>query len=212
MLKYENQAQREGFRIIVGIDEAGRGPLAGPVVAAAVFLSSYEFKARICDSKKLSALRREEAFHEILEKSYVGVGVMNELIIDDINILQATHKAMSAAVYQLMYKLPPAVKESNFEQKVCLLIDGNSFKSDTTFAHKTIIGGDNLSLSIAAASIVAKVTRDRILKVYDQIFPDYGFAAHKGYGTRTHRLAIQKHGPSAIHRRSFLSNVLSENL
>lgn len=195
LLKFEKKALDEGFSFVIGVDEAGRGPLAGPVVAAAVHLRDYEFQNTINDSKKLSPLQRERAFDEIRERSWVGVGIVSEAVIDSINILKATHQAMAFAVKDLIAKCPA--------QNVCLLIDGNSFKSDLPYAVRTIVGGDGLSLSIACASIIAKVTRDRILEEYDKTFPQYGFAKHKGYPTAEHKLAIRTHGLSPIHRKTF---------
>ena len=209
-LNHELEAERKGFRLILGIDEAGRGPLAGPVVAAAVALKSSQFSIPVDDSKKLTPQKRESLFQEILAQAYVGVGVMNENVIDEYNILRATFMAMETAVYQLLSKLPPDdFKAEDFSKQICLLIDGNQFKTELPYAYETIVAGDSLSLSIACASIIAKVTRDRILKVYDRIFPQYGFAQHKGYGTLQHRQAIQRHGLSSIHRRSFVENFLA---
>jgi len=205
MLTYEDRARQEGYCLVCGVDEAGRGPLAGPVVAAAVLLREYQFDNRIADSKKLSPTQREKAFLEIYDKACVGVGIINEKVIDEQNILRATFHAMTHAVLQLISRFPPEVKKStSWRKDVCLLVDGDRFKTDLPYAFRTIIKGDNLSLSIAAASIVAKVTRDRILSVYDQIYPEYGFCQHKGYGTEIHRTAITKHGPSPIHRRTFI--------
>lgn len=204
MLHYETQAQHKGLRFILGVDEAGRGPLAGPVVAAAVCLRYFDFKHTINDSKKMSAKAREAAFHEIIEKAYVGIGIIGENAIDIVNILNASHLAMEMAVKDLILRLPrETVSQENFGQQVVLLIDGNMFRTQLPYQYKTIIGGDGRSLSIACASIIAKVYRDRILGIYDKIFPQYGFARHKGYPTKDHRLAIKKHGSSIIHRKSF---------
>ena len=204
LLKFEQQARQQGFRFIIGIDEAGRGPLAGPVVAAAVFLKKHRFQNKIADSKKISPRQRERAFLEILENAHVGVGVMNETVIDELNILKATHQAMTSAVNHLILRLPGNQTEHNrFLSQVHLLVDGNSFKSDLPFSYQTIVRGDDQSTSIACASIVAKVTRDRILLIYDRIFPQYGFKRHKGYPTKDHRKAIQQFGLSPIHRRTF---------
>ncbi len=202
MLKYEHQAQREGYGFIIGVDEAGRGPLAGPVVAAAVSLRKTSFHHKIKDSKILTAEEREEAFHEISDHAYIGVGVMNEAVIDRHNILQATFHAMNLAIHRLLYNLEkkqPSVTRSN----MCLLVDGNIFRSELKIPYKTIVDGDALSLSIACASIVAKVTRDRILHAYDKILPHYGFKRHKGYSTPEHREAIRCFGLSFIHRKTF---------
>ncbi len=204
LLQYETQAQNKGLRFILGVDEAGRGPLAGPVVAAAVCLRQFEFDNPINDSKQMSAKTRLAAFHEIFEKAYVGIGIISETAIDIVNILNASHLAMEMAVKRLVRCMPPEVVSTNtFHREVVLLIDGNIFKSELVYQYKTIIGGDGKSLSIACASIIAKVYRDRILEVYDKIFPHYGFAQHKGYPTQVHRLAIKKLGACAIHRRSF---------
>ena len=204
MFRFENQARRKGFRLIIGIDEAGRGPLAGPVVACAVCLKKRKFRSKICDSKKINSSQREKAFHEILQNAYLGVGMMNESIIDTENILQATFRAMTQAVHELIARLPSDEKNrSDFDRDVCLLVDGNSFKTDLPYCYKTIVDGDNLSTSIACASIVAKVTRDRILHIYDRVYPQYGFKQHKGYPTRAHRAAIKAHGLSLIHRKTF---------
>lgn len=204
MLKYEHEAASNGYSLTVGIDEAGRGPLAGPVVAAAVSLRDHHFRSRINDSKQLSEQRREEAFHEIYEKGLVGVGIINEKVIDEHNILNATYLAMAAAVRHLVFKAA-ACNPANPStvQNTFLLIDGLYFRSDLPYSYKTIVDGDCLSMSIACASIVAKVTRDRILKVYDKVFPQYGFGQHKGYSTPEHRQAIERHGPCPIHRTSF---------
>ncbi|MFA5085051.1 MAG: ribonuclease HII [Candidatus Omnitrophota bacterium] len=190
LLFHEKGLNRSGYSSIAGVDEAGRGPLAGPVVAGAVIIRNIRFKERIDDSKKLTAKGREGAYREILEKSIVGVGIIDEKTIDKINIYQATKKAMQMAISRL--KIPP---------DYCL-VDGN-MKISTKCPLKCIVGGDSKSLSIAAASIVAKVTRDRIMIKYDELYPQYGFARHKGYGTKEHMTAIKNHGASPIHRNSF---------
>ncbi|MBP9853916.1 MAG: ribonuclease HII [Candidatus Omnitrophica bacterium] len=206
MLEFEQSVKSEGYRWIIGIDEAGRGPLAGPVVASAVAVRHYNFESKIADSKKISPLQREKAFREIFEKSYVGVGIINETVIDDINILQATFMAMNNAVSQLIRSLDKEDEAHDHRTKTCLLIDGNRFKTDLPINYKTIVDGDAKVFSIACASIVAKVIRDRILMAYDRIYPEYGFKDHKGYGTLGHRQAISRHGFSAIHRKSFQCN------
>ncbi len=204
MLTFENEAGLAGFERVIGIDEAGRGPLAGPVVASAILLRSTSFVARVDDSKKMTDRQRERAFLEIFEKSYVGIGVMSEAVIDSHNILQATFLAMASAVRQLMESLPAQEKaQPEFQKRTLLLVDGPLFKSDLPYPFRPIIDGDARSLSIACASIVAKVYRDRILKTYDRIYPQYGFKQHKGYPTVSHRKAILENGLSPIHRRTF---------
>ena len=169
MLHYETQAINRGLRFILGVDEAGRGPLAGPVVAAAVCLKESDFKNPINDSKKMTAKAREAAFHEIFQKAYVGIGMMGEMTIDIVNILNASHLAMEMAIKDLIHRLPQEItSEQSFQQQVILLIDGNMFRSHLPYQYQTIIGGDGRSLSIACASIIAKVYRDRILDVYDK--------------------------------------------
>lgn len=204
LIVYETEAKNNGFRFVLGVDEVGRGPLAGPVVAAAVWLRSFDFKVMINDSKKMTEKARLKAFDEIFANGYVGIGIKSEVAIDELNILNASHRAMEEAVMHLLRQLPPELKENNaFLKEVILLIDGNSYKSILPYQHKTIIGGDAKSVSIAAASIVAKVYRDRLMERYDTIYPGYGFGKHKGYPTSTHREAIKRQGPSRIHRRSF---------
>ncbi len=204
MLYYENKAKKQGFNLVVGVDEVGRGPLAGPVVASAVILNKKRFHNRIDDSKKLSASQRTRAFKEIMDSSLVGVGIISETVIDSINILQATQAAMEKAIAELTRKLKKDKKKyKNILKKVCVLIDGNFFSKKIPFNFVNIIKGDAKSKSIASASIVAKVTRDRIMDIYDKIFPQYGFCKHKGYGTKEHLKAISKFGPSVIHRKTF---------
>ena len=176
--------------IICGIDEAGRGPWAGPVCAAAVVLDQRNIPEGLNDSKKLTEAKRELLFPEIMRAADVGVGLVSAAEIDEINILQATYLAMSRAVAALKSKPTLA------------LIDGN--RAPKLFcATQTIIGGDAKSLSIAAASIIAKVTRDRLMCELDKIYPTYGFARHKGYGTAAHAAALAKYGPCTEHRKSF---------
>ena len=176
--------------IICGIDEAGRGPWAGPVCAAAVVLDQRNIPAGLNDSKKLTEAKRELLFPEIMCAADVGVGLVSAAEIDEINILQATYLAMSRAVAALKSKPTLA------------LIDGN--RAPKLFcATQTIIGGDAKSLSIAAASIIAKVTRDRLMCELDKTYPAYGFVRHKGYGTAAHAAALAKYGPCTEHRKSF---------
>jgi len=202
VLYHERRAKKDGYSVIVGGDEAGRGPLAGPVVVGAVVLKTYAFSARIDDSKKLTARQRDEAFAEIIEKSSYAVGIMNEGVIDSINIAAATHLAVDEAVARLMkrFRTPPRPKS------VILLLDGR-LRSHLPYRAKEIVGGDGLSLSIAAASIVAKVVRDRIMGIYDRIYPQYGFSRHKGYGTAEHLDRMGICGLSPLHRRTFCHRI-----
>ncbi|KPK42139.1 MAG: hypothetical protein AMJ78_03530 [Omnitrophica WOR_2 bacterium SM23_29] len=192
MLYYERKFKRQGKRYIAGIDEAGRGPLAGPVVASAVILKNFKFKNRIADSKSLTQRSRERAYEEILERAYVGIGVVSEKLVDELNILNATHLAMELAVYDLTIK-PDYV-----------LIDGITYP-EIPYLKLAIVNGESRSLSIACASIIAKVTRDLIMSYYDILYPKYGFGRHKGYATKMHLRAIKKYGPTPIHRFTFSS-------
>ncbi len=176
--------------MIAGVDEAGRGPLAGPVVAGAVILKGFDFISEINDSKKLSAKKRETAYKEIMRKAFVGIGIVGEKTIDEINIYRATIKAMEEAIANL--DIPPDY----------VIVDGR-MKLPTVCPLQCIVRGDSQSLSIAAASIIAKVTRDRIMSEHDRLYPQYGFCRHKGYPTRAHKKALKDHGPSPIHRMSF---------
>ena len=183
--------QREGYRHIAGVDEAGRGPLAGPVVAAAVVLPANCVIRGVADSKQLTPKQRNGLFDEIQGASIaVKISYISNTVIDQVNILQATLLAMRDAVEQL---LPPPDY---------VLVDGTQLPSISIPA-RAIPKGDSLSQSIAAASIVAKVTRDRLMVEFDEIYPGYGFRQHKGYGTTQHRQAIAQHGACPIHRRSF---------
>jgi len=199
VLYYENKLKARGFDVVIGVDEAGRGPLAGPVVAGAVNLLSTRFKNRIDDSKKLTLRQRQAAFPEIVSKSVFGIGIVDEKTIDRVNILVATHMAMEKAVFSLLEKLKNPDK-----QRMHLLIDGN-ISLNTGLPFWSIIKGDAKSKSIACASIIAKVTRDSIMSRYDKLYPQYGFIRHKGYPTKMHKLAIKKFGLSEIHRLSFRS-------
>lgn len=196
MCKYESEAYKKGFKYIAGIDEAGRGPLAGPVVAAVVILPENIFINNLKDSKKLSPKQRDELYEQIKNKALAfEIGMADEKSIDDINIFNATKKAMEQAVNSL--KLKPDI----------LLIDAMKL-DNLNISQISITKGDNLSISIAAASIIAKVTRDRIIEEYDNIYPQYGFAKHKGYGTKEHIEAIKKYGICPIHRISFVKNFI----
>lgn len=202
-LHYETEAKTEGFRFILGVDEAGRGPLAGPVVAAAVCLKNFDFTCRIDDSKKLCPSDRQKAFHEIFERSFVGIGIISEVGIDQINILNASFLAMEIAVKRLISQINKETQSQILKEQVKILVDGNAFKTNLPYTYQTIVGGDAKSLSIASASIIAKTYRDRMMGQYDRIFPQYGFKIHKGYPTASHKMALAQYGPSMIHRKTF---------
>ena len=192
MTVYERRYEQMG--LICGIDEAGRGPLAGPVVAAAVILPKDCRILYLNDSKKLSAAKREELFDVIMEQATaVGVGYASPARIDEINILQATYEAMTAALEKLSVRPQILLNDAVKIPKVDI-------------PQVPIIKGDAKSISIAAASIIAKVTRDRLMMEYDRIMPQYGFASHKGYGSGAHIAALKQYGPSPIHRKSFITH------
>ena len=191
MREFELRARRLGFNAIAGVDEAGRGPLSGPVVAAAVILPSGYTNGEIRDSKKLTPRKRETLYKIIGDDAIsIGLGVIEASVIDRINILQATLAAMKIAVSNLS------------PQPDYILIDGIN-NINIPIPQKTIIRGDSLSVSVAAASIIAKVSRDQIMDRYHVLYPQYNFLKNKGYGTREHREAVKKHGRCKIHRRSF---------
>lgn len=214
----EKELLKQGYELVLGVDEAGRGPLAGPVAAAAVVLKKYEIlnpKSEteygiqdakmwelVRDSKKLSEKQREKVFDFIYENFYVGIGLCNHETIDRINILEASFLAMKKSVQELMRKMElPGTKK--IKTKTCILVDGNKQIPNFSMEQRVIVGGDGISKSIAAASIVAKVTRDRIMMEMHGKYPQYGFDKHKGYGTKSHMDALSLHGPCEIHRKSF---------
>ena len=190
MLAFERRLKRQGYNLICGIDESGRGPLAGPVVASAVILKKFNFTAVVYDCKLLSEKQRRRAYEEIVRNACFGVGVVDEKVVDEINILQATRRAMQVA----LSKLKP--------HPDYILVDGN-INLEVKLPCRAIIRGDRRSLSIAAASIVAKVTRDRIMRRYDKRYPQYYFLRNKGYATRQHLKVLKRFGPSPIHRKTF---------
>ena len=196
MREFENKYNDLAY--IAGIDEAGRGPLAGPVVAAAVILPKDIFLPFLNDSKKVTEKRRDVLFDEIKQNAIAyGIGIASNTLIDEINILQATYEAMREAINALE-KTPDV-----------LLVDAVHIP-DINIKQVGIVKGDAKSVNIAAASILAKVTRDRLMSEYDKIYPEYGFASNKGYGTATHIAALKEIGPCAIHRKSFIGNFVSE--
>lgn len=192
MWEIEDENYAEGFRVICGVDEAGRGPLAGPVCAAAVILPPHTRIPGLNDSKKLTDKKRRELFPVICDQAVAyGIGMATEQEIDEINILQATFLAMQRAMDGLQVRPDLA------------LIDGNRQK-DFGLPVKTVVKGDSLSANIAAASVLAKVTRDDLMIRQATEFPEYGFEIHKGYGTKAHYAALERYGPSPIHRMTFL--------
>lgn len=206
MYKFELDEYARGRKLICGVDEAGRGPLAGPVVSAAVILPLINFDdyikwESIDDSKKLSSKKRELLYSRLLDQSdvHIGIGIVSEGIIDRINILRATQLSMHRAIKNLGIR------------PECLLVDG-MFLPKIKIYQKKIINGDGLSLSVASASIVAKVTRDKIMCDYHEKYPEYGFDRHKGYGTSEHLKRIKEYGPCRIHRKSFYPVSLSQEI
>ena len=192
-LFFEKNLVESGYKYVAGVDEAGRGPLAGPVVAAAVILPEEFSSNQLNDSKKLSSSKREKIYNELMNvdsKVISAFAVIDEVVIDKINILRATHMAMAQASSTLSI-------EPSF-----VIIDGMPIK-DFPFNNESIIKGDSKSLSIAAASVIAKVERDRIMLNYSKEYPEYKFEKHKGYGTKLHLDALKKFGPCKIHRKSF---------
>ena len=193
----EHSLINEGYKIICGVDEAGRGPLAGPVCAAAVILPNDLEIEGLNDSKKLSEKKREVLFDVIVEKSIAcAVSLVDNRRIDQINILEATFEAMCDAVNKLNVKPD------------CAIIDGNCEPKNLSVPCVTVVKGDSISMSVAAASILAKVTRDRLMVDLAKVYPQYQFEKHKGYGTKLHRDLILEHGASDIHRITFLKNIL----
>ncbi|PKN70222.1 MAG: ribonuclease HII [Deltaproteobacteria bacterium HGW-Deltaproteobacteria-12] len=196
---FEKLAYQKGYKFIAGVDEAGRGPLAGPVVAAAVIFPPFYSNSQINDSKQISARKREELYEIINRDSLaVGIGTVDAETIDRINILRASLQSMREAVLEL--SLPPDF----------LLIDG-LHKIPLKTPQSPLVKGDALSVSIAAASIIAKVSRDRIMEMYHRQFPQYNFLRNKGYGTKEHRAAILEFGMCKIHRRSFHLKIIDRN-
>lgn len=221
-LKEEKFLWKRGYKVVVGLDEAGRGPIAGPVTAAAVTICPAKFKIKkskiknkiqnlklekVKDSKQLSQKEREKLYEGIVKCPEIkwGIGIVSEKLIDKINIKNAAELAMEKALHQLEVKVH-AYRQAGSKSKVdYLIIDGNNIKNHKlkTTNHKLIVGADEKVFSCAAASILAKVTRDRIMEKLHKKYPQYGFNAHKGYPTRHHIKMLKKYGPCKIHRKSF---------
>lgn len=203
--KEEKILYEKGIVSICGIDEAGRGPLAGPVVVACSLMSKESMIEGVNDSKKISEKKREKIYEEIVQEAIAyGVGIIDQEEIDKINILNATKKGLTIAIRQMEEKL----EEKNIKKPDVILVDALTGIDTLGIPYKSIIHGDAISYSIACASIIAKVTRDRIMRKMDETYPQYGFAKHKGYGTATHMQAIRENGLCPLHRRSFVKNII----
>ena len=193
----EEKLYEKGSNIICGIDEAGRGPLAGPVVVASVILPKDSMIEGVNDSKKISEKRREKIYEQIIQEAIsYGVGIIDQKEIDDINILNATKKGLTKSLQELIVR--PDI----------ILVDALTNIDTLGIPYQSIMKGDAKSYSIAAASIIAKVTRDRIMRQWDEVYPVYGFAGHKGYGTAKHIQAIKENGICMLHRKSFVKNFI----
>ncbi|MFA5962265.1 MAG: ribonuclease HII [Parcubacteria group bacterium] len=204
--EHEENLLASGYDFVLGIDEAGRGPLAGPVVASVAAIKDFRSLDLtdkrwnfIRDSKALSEKQREVMFDFIHEHFYVGVGICDHLTVDRINVLEASFLSMKKALTDLQNQQ----KDLTRDKKCIVLVDGNKLIPSFSLEQLAIVSGDKLVKSIAAASIIAKVTRDRMICEADKIYPEYGFSKHKGYGTKMHMEALKKHGPCPIHRQSF---------
>ena len=199
--KYEENLYKEGYKLICGIDEAGRGPLAGPVAVGAVIMKPDSMLEWVNDSKKVTEKRREILYDKIIEDSIAwSVQLISEKDIDELNILEATKKGLNLALRDIIEQL-------NSKPDI-LIVDALREIDTLGVPYQSIIKGDATCYSISCASILAKVTRDRVMKQWDEVYPQYGFAKHKGYGTAKHIQAIKEYGPCSIHRRSFIRNFI----
>lgn len=207
--KIENELYQKGIQSIAGIDEAGRGPLAGPVVVACVIMPKDSMIEGVNDSKKISEKKREKLYEQIIEEAVAyGVGIISQEEIDRINILNATKEGLTLAIKEMENDLKD--KNRNIEKPDIVLVDALTKIDTDHIPYKSIIKGDAKSYSIAAASIIAKVTRDRIMRQWDEVYPVYGFAKHKGYGTANHINAIKEYGLCPLHRHSFVKNIVEK--
>ena len=205
--KIEEELYANGTTSIAGIDEAGRGPLAGPVVVACVVMPRDSMIEGVNDSKKVSEKKREKLYEEIIKEAIgYGVGIISQEEIDRINILNATKEGLTTAIKEMEKDLKE--KKRNFDKPEIILVDALTKIDTDHIPYKSIIKGDAKSYSIAAASIIAKVTRDRIMRQWAEVYPMYGFEKHKGYGTSAHISAIKKYGLCPLHRRSFVKNIV----
>mgnify|MGYP004504774533 CR=1 FL=1 len=197
--KQEKELENKGFKYICGIDEAGRGPLAGPVVVASVIMPEDSMIEGVNDSKKISEKKREKLYDQIIEEAICyGVGIIGQDEIDEINILNATKKGLTMSLKELTTK-PDLI-----------IVDALTHIDTMGIPYESIIKGDAKCYSIAAASIIAKVTRDRIMREWDKVYPEYGFERHKGYGTAAHIAAIKEYGPCPIHRETFIKHFIKK--
>ena len=205
--KIEEDLYLQGITSIAGIDEAGRGPLAGPVVVACVVMSRDSMIEGVNDSKKVSEKKREKLYDQIIEESIAyGVGIISQTEIDRINILNATKEGLTTAIKEMEKNLQE--RKRGFDKPEIILVDALTKIDTDHIPYRSIIKGDAKSYSIAAASIIAKVTRDGIMRQWDEVYPMYGFAQHKGYGTAAHISAIKEYGLCPLHRRSFVKNIV----
>lgn len=205
--KIERELYQKGVKSICGIDEAGRGPLAGPVVVASVIMPEGSMIEGVNDSKKVSEKKREKLYEQIIGKAVAyGVGIIDQNEIDRINILNATKEGLTLCIKELEKDLKE--KNRGIEKPEIILVDALTKIDTDHIPYQSIIKGDAKSYSIAAASIIAKVTRDRIMRQWDEVYPEYGFAKHKGYGTAMHISAIKQYGICPLHRKTFVKNFI----
>lgn len=205
--KIERELYQKGVKSICGIDEAGRGPLAGPVVVASVIMPEGSMIEGVNDSKKVSEKKREKLYEQIIEEAVAyGVGIIDQNEIDRINILNATKEGLTLCIKELEKDLKE--KNRGIEKPEIILVDALTKIDTDHIPYQSIIKGDAKSYSIAAASIIAKVTRDRIMRQWDEFYPEYGFAKHKGYGTAMHISAIKQYGICPLHRKTFVKNFI----
>lgn len=203
--KIEKSLYAQGINSICGIDEAGRGPLAGPVVVASVIMPQDSMIEGVNDSKKVSEKKREVLYEQIIEEAVAyGVGIVDQKEIDRVNILNATKEGLTTCIKELEEDLQTKVR--GFNKPEIILVDALTKIDTDGISYRSIIKGDAKSYSIAAASIIAKVTRDRIMRQWDEVYPEYGFAKHKGYGTAAHIAAIKEYGLCPLHRKTFVKN------
>ncbi len=203
--KEEKEFYKKGIKLIAGIDEAGRGPLAGPVVVACCIMPENSMIEGINDSKKISEKKRENLYEIITNEAIsYGIGIINQTEIDEINILQATKKGLTIAIKEAEEKLA----KKGLQKPEVILVDALTKIDTDGIPYKSIIHGDAISYSIACASIIAKVTRDRIMRKWDEVYPQYGFEAHKGYGTAKHINALKEYGPCPLHRKTFITHFI----